>query len=348
LSLKEGYTTGTHLCACIKGLFVSDNRVDVILPNSNIASINIVKENNTCYSIKGDNDDIDVTKGCKIISTMVSNIDKDILNPQQHKPSIINIKDTTIYLYAGHGVGVVTKKGLKIEPNYPAINPTPLKMIQNNLSNLDSSEYHIVVSVENGQKIAKETANAKVGVIGGISILGTTGIVKPVSASAYIDSVREEISVISTYNQKIVFTLGNSAYEYAKNNYNRDAIVEIGNFIYDSLEVLKDFSNIKNVVFVTSIAKMVKVAQGFKNTHNRYGDIDFVSLVNLIEESLNIDLDEEYATVKAIKDSLDKENQKRFKNLIEIKAEKKMREYADILSVDVDIETIVVAAKKGV
>jgi cobalt-precorrin-5B (C1)-methyltransferase len=189
-------------------------------------------------------------------------------------------------------------------------------MMHYKLSNKES--LHIVISVENGEEIAKNTANAKVGVLGGISILGTRGIVKPVSATAYIDSIATEISVASKNSEVVVFTLGNSAQDRALELYESVSVVEIGNFVYDALMLLEGY-HFSKVVFITSVAKMTKVAQGYKNTHNRFGSIDFTQVKEMVE-SLGSSMQDDVVTLKAVLESLDASTQRVFIEQITQKA----------------------------
>ena len=353
--LRFGYTTGTHataaLVACVREYLGKDlySPLEIALPDGKKAKIE-VKRKNFCHytTTKGDNDDIDVTKGA-VISIKLSEIPP--LGLKEQTPSCIEVGNCSIFLYAGEGVGVVTKKGLKITPNHPAINPVPLQMMQQNIYALlqdKSVHLHAVVEVENGEEIAKQTANAKVGVIGGISILGTKGVIKPVSASAYIDSIEAEISVAAAENiDEIIFTLGNTAYDYAKAHFNNESsIVEVGNFVYDALRLLKKYSFSK-LIFITSSAKMTKVAQGFKNTHNRYGSIDFEQIKYILKSKLKIDLDnEEFLTLKAILEVLDKEQKKIFLELVTFEAALQLKQWVDELSIKLkQIETITLPYK---
>ncbi len=310
--LKSGYTTGTHATAVLVAALYellkqkNVNRLKVTLPKNIVAYIDVFQESFAHFStIKGDNDDIDVTKGAKISCIISKDAPKSL---KEQMPSLLSIGSSSLHVWAGKGVGVVSKKGLKIMPNYPAINPIPLSMMHENSLNVFGEEgctLHAVFSVENGEEIAKETANAKVGVLGGISILGTRGIVKPVSSSAYIDSIETEIDVAAALSEElIVFTLGNTAVDFAKELYDATSIVEIGNFIYDASAKLKKH-RFKKMVFITSVAKMTKVAQGFKNTHNRFGTIDFDVVREWIEGELHFTLrDEEYLTLKAVLQTL--------------------------------------------
>ena len=180
-------------------------------------------------------------------------------------------------------------------------------------------ELHAIISVENGKELAKQTANAKVGVIGGISILGTRGIVKPVSSTAYLDSIKTEINVASKNSDTIVFTLGNSAFDKAKTFYDEVSIVEIGNFVYDAMNFLKEY-HFKKIVFITSSAKMAKVAQGSKNTHNRFGSIDFILIKKWLLE-VGILYQKESVTLKAILDELRSDEKEKFLKLVMQKAD---------------------------
>jgi len=211
------------------------------------------------------------------------------LNPTHQKPHIFKFKTNIIKIYAGVGVGIVTKKGLKISPNYPAINPTPLNALKNCfekfICDYEKLNLYCSISVTNGEKIAKKTANEKVGVIGGISILGTNGFVKPISTIAYLNSIKTEINFAKENKFKIlVLTIGNISFQDALKNYKKEQIIEIGNFVYDTINLSLKF---KKIVLICGIGKMTKIAQGFKNTHNRFGVIDF----KMVEKMVNKNLD---------------------------------------------------------
>ncbi|QOP42555.1 cobalt-precorrin-5B (C(1))-methyltransferase [Sulfurimonas sediminis] len=347
--LKTGYTTGTHATAVfLAALYeyfeaVILEKLQVVLPQKQEALIEVKREGPLHFNtIKGDNDDIDVTKGCEITCKVLKDCPTEL---KAQEPTLLQINRTKVYIYAGEGIGVVTKKGLKITPTHPAINPTPLSMMMQNAQNIvgESVEvFHALFSVKDGEKIAKETANAKVGVIGGISILGTRGIVKPVSASAYIDSVAAEIAVaVAESKEKIIFTLGNTAHDYAKKHYNESSIIEIGNFVYDAAKQLQQ-QCVKKVVFITSVAKMCKVAQGFKNTHNKYGSIDFDEVKLWLKLELGFDLgDEEFVTLKGVLQTLPDGYKEPFVKLLGYKSATKLKEWFCELGLHVnEVETI--------
>lgn len=323
--LKKGLTTGVHTCFA----FWSVLDTFIITKKFSFGKIN-----------KIDNDDLDVTKGCEIIVSISSNKNDLTFNELSIIPQRIEVGTNFLEIYAGIGVGVVTKKGLKIQPNFPAINPVPLENMQRifreRVKNLENIHIFCTVSVTNGEEIAKQTANAKVGVIGGISILGTTGIVKPVSSTAYIDSVKTEIE-FAKQNEfvPLIFTLGNSAFRVFSEKYNEEQIIEVANFVYDSLEIAKQLE-VKKIIFVCGIGKMTKVYQGFKNTHNRFGVIDFEKLKEDIKNELNYEVDiESTKTVKGISEELEKINLvENLYKMIERKANEQIKEWFPTLNVE--------------
>lgn len=340
--LRSGYTTGTHATAVLVACFseycdaLVMNTLSLKLPQQKTATIKVLREKKYTFStIKVDNDDMDVTKSAKISCTLQI---QQPLNLQQQTPSVLMLGKSTLYVWAGEGVGVVSKKGLKIEPNYPAINPTPLSMMKENSIKIIGDykeEFHAIFEVEDGKEIAKQTANEKVGVLGGISILGTRGIVKPVSSEAYIDSIEAEINVAAAFDENvIVFTLGNSALDYAKEHFHNTSIVEIGNFVYDASAKLQEHQ-FKKVVFITSIAKMTKVAQEFKNTHNRFGNLDLDEVKKWIFDRFSVKVEGEFVTLKGLLESLDKKYHKEFIELVSQKSALVFKSWFTDLSVTV-------------
>jgi cobalt-precorrin-5B (C1)-methyltransferase len=301
--LKKGYTTGVHAS------FAFRSALDIFC----MTDTYVVAKTN-----KMDNDDLDVTKGCEIVVCISQNIDDIITNPLKHKPYLLSNGSSVLELYAGVGVGVVTKDGLKPPKNHPAINPVPLQSLDKIFQKQDTKykKLYATISVTHGEKIAKQTANKKVGIYGGISILGTTGFVKPISSKAYIDSIAQEINFAKVNNfDSIIFTLGNSAYKKALKLNNQSYIIEIGNFIYDGISLATEF---KNITLMIGTAKAIKIIQGFKNTHNRFGDI------NLQEVQTWCDIDISGAiTIKRIKELLG-DKSKEFDSLITKKTQSKL------------------------
>ena len=331
--LKKGLTTGVHAC------FAFGSVLDAFI---------VTKEFSYGKINKIDNDDLDVTKGCEIVVSISDIKDNLTFNKLSLTPQRVEIGTNSLEIYAGIGVGVVTKKGLKIKPDFPAINPVPLenmqKIFKEKVKNLENINIFCTVSVTNGEEIAKQTANAKVGVIGGISILGTTGIVKPVSSTAYIDSVKTEIEFAKQNElEPLIFTLGNSAFRVFSEKYDEGQIVEVANFVYDSLEIANNLE-VKKVLFVCGIGKMTKVYQGFKNTHNRFGVIDFEKLKNDIKNELNYEVDiESTKTVKGISEELQKIGLvEDLYKMIEKKANEQIKNWFPIL----DVEAVILEEKE--
>ena len=208
-------------------------------------------------------------------------------------------------------------------------------IFKNLLKNRNDIKIYCTIGITDGENIAKQSANAKVGVLGGLSILGTTGFVKPVSSSAYIDSVKTEIEFVKANEyETLVLTLGNSAFSEAKKKFKEEQIVEIGNFVYDALEIAKQ-NKIKKTVFMCGIGKMTKVAQGFKNTHNRFGMIDFETLKEDIKNTLHVEIDStKSVTVKGLMEQLNKEA---FHNMIIEKANKTIKNWFKDKEIKVEV-----------
>jgi cobalt-precorrin-5B (C1)-methyltransferase len=175
-------------------------------------------------------------------------------------------------------------------------------------------------------------------VLGGISILGTTGFVKPVSSTAYIDSIKTEFDFAIKNNYKtIILTLGNSALKKANRVYkNQDTfIVDIGNFIYDSIKILSKLKH-KDTILIIPIAKAVKISQGFKNTHNRFGSIDFdkvQKIIKDIDKNLNI---QKSITIKGIKEILENNNDN-FDKIVKQKAQQQIKRWFKDMKIKVII-----------
>ena len=315
--LRKGYTTGVHatiaFAKALEGVLHTQNYCRVV-------------------THKLDNDDLDVTKGCEITVTL-SYYKSDLnLNAIPHAPYTLG----SLQLFAGKGVGVVTKEGLKPPKGYPAINPTPLEAIAKHFKKHYSSTKPLYgsIGVTNGEALAKQTANAKVGVMGGISILGTTGFVKPISSSAYLDSIATELTFAKANGyKKVVLTLGNNSLAWAKEHYEMGQIVEVGNFVYDAL-TLTHKEGFSSVLFVCGIGKAVKIAQGYKNTHNRFGSIDFEALKTSIQAQLHVTIDTQTTkTVKGITTQLG-EQKEAFYTLLTQKSTQQLQAWFPSLEVE--------------
>lgn len=275
--LRCGYTTGSCATAAAKAatiMLFNDiilEKVEIMTPKGieisiPINSIEKGKDYCTVSVIKDGGDDPDMTNGMEIYAR-------------------VEKQESGFTLTGGAGIGVVTKDGLAIKKGLYAINPTPRKTIEEvvreNLPNSKDKNYiftsgngiKVTISAPQGIEIAKKTFNPRLGIVGGISILGTTGIVNPMSEEALKESIRIEINQKGKVKDKLVLTFGNIGEKCAKDKgFNEDEIVIISNFVGFALECC-DEMNIKEVILVGHIGKLSKVAYGCFNTHSRVNDV---------------------------------------------------------------------------
>lgn len=267
--LRSGLTTGTCASVVAKAaayMLLNQELISymaVSLPNGDEVVMDLIDStfNSTtaqCTTVKDGGDDADVTHGIHIIA----------------KASFIEGNRTV--LRTGVGIGLVTKPGLAIEIGQPAINPTPLKMIYASLKEVipDNRGVEILLSIPQGEEVAKRTFNPKLGITGGISILGTSGIVKPMSEEALKDSLVIKLRQLAAYGYKnAIFSPGNYGQSFTKREFelDEDKTVLTSNFIGFMLEkaVLHQF---KKIVLVGHIGKLVKLAGGVFHTHSRVAD----------------------------------------------------------------------------
>lgn len=270
--LRLGYTTGT--CATIASsastwMLLHHEELkeySVITPKGMKVTVLIedIKRNDdevSCCVTKDGGDDPDATHGAKIYATVRKNNKNEI---------IIDGKE---------GVGRVTLPGLDQPIGASAINSTPRITIKENVLRIcEEASYFggldIMISVPNGEKIAEKTFNPKLGIVGGISIIGTTGIVTPMSEEAILETVKTELRVLYLQNNnKVILTPGNYGEKYLKNTENLmiPNLVMCSNFIGDSLTYASNLG-FKEILLVGHIGKLIKVAGGMMNTHSKYGD----------------------------------------------------------------------------
>jgi len=184
-----------------------------------------------------------------------------------------------ITLDGGAGIGRVTKRGLSCPVGEAAINPVPRQMILEQVGRVcEEFDYaeglHVEISVPEGEEIAKRTFNAQLGILGGISILGTSGIVEPMSEQALIDTIKVKMNVRKADGAEyLVVTPGNYGETFLKSHIVLPDVdsVKCSNFIGDALDYA-ELSGFKGVLLVGHIGKFIKVAAGVMNTHSKYGD----------------------------------------------------------------------------
>lgn len=275
--MRCGYTTGACAAAATKAAAIMIFRqekistVKLMTPKQIELDLEVheprINSNMAVCAIKKDSgDDPDVTNGIMVYS-------KVTIFPDKSGEKI------NIHTDGGTGVGRVTKKGLQQPIGSAAINEVPRKMIESEAKNI-CEEYgfkgdvYIEISIPEGVEIAKRTFNPRLGIEGGISVLGTSGIVEPMSEKALTDSIRVEISVKSAYSKSsLLVTLGNYGENFTENQLNIDLKdgIKCSNYIGETIDYALEF-NIKNMLFVGHIGKMIKVAGGIMNTHSRFAD----------------------------------------------------------------------------
>lgn len=270
--LCRGITTGTCAAAAAKAatLMLLKQTEEVISVKIHtrggeeveveIAHGEISEKTATCSVIKDAGDDPDITNGAQIFAT-VEKTEKDIR------------------IVGGVGVGRVTKPGLKIKVGHAAINPGPLEMIETAIREV-CSEYGyaqgfvVTVWVPNGEILATHTMNSRLGIVGGISILGTTGIVEPMSEKALIDTIKAEIDVhIAEGETHLLVTPGNYGRDFAQSRLRLDIekAIKCSNYIGETLDYAR-FRGVQEMTLIGHAGKLIKVAAGIMNTHSKVAD----------------------------------------------------------------------------
>ncbi len=196
--------------------------------------------------------------------------------------------ESTLTITGGKGVGVVTKPGLEVAVGQPAINSGPRQMIREAVHqvlgrfHLSHMDVGVEIVVPEGEALATKTLNARLGILGGISILGTTGIVRPMSHDAYIATIRSSISVAEAMGaDTLVFTTGRRSERFAMDvfpDFSEEAFVQIGDFFKASLDAAGAAAGIKKVILTVFFGKAVKMAMGFGHTHAAKSELTMKTL----------------------------------------------------------------------
>ncbi len=197
-----------------------------------------------------------------------------------------------VVIDGGKGVGRVTKPGLDQPVGNAAINHVPRQMITENVLEVCKAadftgKINVIIEADGGEEIAKKTFNPRLGIVGGISILGTTGIVEPMSDAALVDTIRVEIHQRSVLGEKkLLMAFGNYGQEFLLQDYgiDLDTAVMCSNFIKDALTIAEEEGFIE-ILLVGHLGKIVKVAGGFSNTHSKYGDCRMELLTSALLKS---------------------------------------------------------------
>lgn len=270
-ALRCGYTTGSCAAAAAKAAAAAllsgreQVAVELMTPAGKLLTLEVaefsVGEDRVRCGIKKDaGDDPDVTDGITVFAEVTK------------IPAGITVE-------GGRGVGQVTKPGLACRVGEAAINPVPRRMIKAALNETArrysySGGFRVVISAPEGEGLAAKTFNPRLGIVGGISILGTTGIVEPMSEAALVDTVKVEIdSRIAAGERRLLFTPGNYGRDFALDALGLDLEtgVKCSNFIGEALDYA-GYRGVEAVLLVGHAGKLVKLAAGVMNTHSRVAD----------------------------------------------------------------------------
>ncbi len=284
---RSGFTTGACSAAAARaatlGLMTGEVPASVVcrLPNGQEVSFDVLDgwvENDSAHAVivKDAGDDPDATNGALLTADV------------RRVPAAAG----QIILKGGPGVGTVTKEGLGLEVGGPAINPVPRRNISDNARAvagelLDSDGLEITISVPGGEEMAKKTLNARLGILGGISILGTTGIVRPYSTAAFRASVVQAVDVAAKQGQtSIVFTTGGRSEKFAMRQLpklDESCFVQMGDFVKAAFQTAVK-NKMANVYIGAMAGKLTKMGQGLAVTHAWKAEIDRDLLAECAQE----------------------------------------------------------------
>ncbi|MBU1344990.1 MAG: cobalt-precorrin-5B (C(1))-methyltransferase CbiD [Proteobacteria bacterium] len=271
-TLKKGFTTGAAAAAAVKAALISffsqaPTAVEICFLTGEkkqieIKSVKKLAENKVeAIVVKDAGDDPDITHKAQIGARI----------------TLSDSKEPVVNILGGKGVGTITKPGLELPVGEPAINPGPRTMIQHSvkevfaLFNIQQKQVDIEIFVPEGEALAKKTLNARLGILGGISILGTTGIVTPMSHDAYIATIKSGIFVAAaTGLDTLVFTTGRRSERFAMEkfkSFDDQAFIQTGDFFKASLDMTVLNPKIKTIIYTVFFGKAVKMALGFEHTH---------------------------------------------------------------------------------
>lgn len=280
--LRRGWTTGACATAAAKSalhaLLTEEflDPVPITLPKGEQPSFALAAENLTpdtasATIIKDAGDDPDVTHGAAITATLSA-----------------NAPGTGITFHAGEGVGTITKPGLPLAVGEPAINPVPRQMISAEIIALCTThavvaDFAVTISIADGATLATKTWNPRLGILGGLSVLGTTGIVVPFSCAAWIHSIHRGIDVArATGITHIAGATGSTSEAAVKSAYALDdyALIDMGDFVGGMLKYLRK-NPVPRVTIAGGFAKICKLANGAMDLHSGRSQVDFIWLADV-------------------------------------------------------------------
>ncbi len=279
--LRRGWTTGACATAAAKAAAAAllsgafPDPVEIALPGGSrvafaLAETRLGTDAATAGVVKDAGDDPDVTHGALVRATV------------RRAPAGIGVR-----FHAGPGVGTVTRPGLPVPPGEPAINPVPRAMIRAALAELGLADADVTVAIADGEKLAERTLNARLGIIGGLSVLGTTGVVVPYSCAAWIAGIHQGIDVARAAGIGHVAGATGRTSEAAVRALHalpELALIDMGDFVGGMLKHLRTHP-VPRVTVAGGIAKMTKLAQGFLDLHARRGEVAFSSLADFAKDA---------------------------------------------------------------
>ena len=260
---REGFTTGSCAAAAALAccLWQRDGQcpqqVKITVPGGKDYVPEIIPhEDGSCGVIKDSGDDPDITRGMEVISRVE-----------------LSDSDGGIQFRAGEGVGTITEPGLKIPVGEAAINPVPRSMIEKAVRSVYGSRGAVVtVSIPGGREVAKKTFNPRLGIKDGLSVLGTTGIVRPMSAEALRDSLVVELKMrVAQGKDPILFTFGNQGEQAMRVTYPDGTFVQVSNEIGFMLDTARELG-VKHLILGGHPGKLAKIAAGVMQTHSHTAD----------------------------------------------------------------------------
>ena len=282
--LRKGWATGACAAAAARAAYQAlltghfPDPVEIILPKGQRPSFALVETGQSkdvaMAAIEKDaGDDPDVTHGAII------------------RAEVRLRKEPGIGFHAGAGVGCVTKPGLPLKVGEPAINPGPRQIISENIQAVAESlgapgHVAVTLSVDNGQELAKKTWNPRLGIVGGLSILGTTGIVVPYSCSAWIASIHQAIDVGRADGLDHMAGCTGSTSEQAvaaRYRFGDGNIIDMGDFAGGLLKYVRDHP-IPKLTIAGGFAKLSKLAEGHMDLHSKRSQVDVAALASLVAE----------------------------------------------------------------
>ena len=380
---RRGYTTGSCATGASKAavyMLITKNRINTINIDTpkgiplllKVDNINISDTFVECSIKKDGGDDIDATHTMDIYARA------EIVAKNDKNKGYLTLKDIDslstnseckselykfIRVYGGTGIGVVTKKGLSVDVGKPAINPTPLKMINHEIRKLRGDNFEsilgndkvlkITIFAPQGETVAKKTFNPRLGIVGGISIIGTTGIVEPMSDDGWKKSLSIELQMKKEQGlDKIILVPGNHGEQFIREKLNLDIkyVVRVSNFIG---YMIKEAQRIgyKKILMAGHIGKFIKVSAGIFNTHSKVADarseilVANLALMGARYEFLN-KINQCVTTEEAV-ELINNSEYREVYNILSNKCRERVKQYLNEDSDDIDVEVIIFSMDKS-